>query len=177
MVSREQEWEVNMSKLQMLTDLHWNYTELPLTLWGLEVSWDGIMARMGWRRWTAADRVKIASLVRCKINSFSAQVYKMWVVWSVYAAYLHILAPGSSDYLLVSQSASATFCIAANSSGACAIWTGNLRKLPNSTKCKLCLCRGILLRWIGIFYWGFGCWCTLQHLDRLNRRLTHVFVR
>ena len=173
MVSREQEWEVNMSKLQMLTDLHLMYTELPLVLDPVRA---GVIARWRWRRWTTADRVKITSHVLKIINSFNTQGYKRGR-YGLFMQLIVFLTPGSSYYLFVSQSASATFCSAANSSGACAIWTGNLRKLPNSTRCKFCLCSGILPRWIGILYWGFGCWCTLQHLDRLNRRPTHVFVR
>ena len=168
MVSTTQEWEIIMSKL------HWvmpglTYPEL-VCPWPCE----------GWRYCAYAVKEENCSWSNCCFvwgkNKFIQYAgFKMWAVWTLWICTWW--TPGSSDYLLVSQSASATFCSAANSSGACAIWTGNLRKLPNSTRCKLCLCSGILLQWIGIFHWGFGSWCTLQHLDYLNRRPTHVFVR
>lgn len=169
MVSTTQEWEIIMSKL------HWvmpglTYTELGFAPDPVRA---GGNAHMLWKRRTAADQ--IAALYEEKNKFIQYAGFKMWAVWTSWICTWW--TPGSSDYLLVSQSASATFCSAANSSGACAIWTGNLRKLPNSTRCKLCLCSGILLQWIGIFHWGFGSWCTLQHLDYLNRRPTHVFVR
>lgn len=91
-----------MSRLQMLTVLHPD----PLTAGGIS------------RIWGQAYQVNIASYVGKEINSFNAKFVDVDGMGCC-VAHLHLLTPGSSYCLLVSQSASATFCSAANSSGAC----------------------------------------------------------
>ena len=158
-MQRFQSWSSRSTRGEKL------HIDLPLTLWGLEVS----------HIWCERGELQLIKSIllrrRKKIILFNVEAL------NVGGMDLHLKHLVHQITFLVSQSASATFCSAANSSGACVIWTGNLRKLPNSTRCKLCLRSGILLQWIGIFHWGFGSWCILQHLDYLNRRPTHVFVR